>query len=78
MVTVYTQPGCGPCIGLTRRLDSLGIEYIERNIRTDESAADRVRDLGYMGTPVVEHPDGHFQGFDTDKVQQLQTALFAV
>lgn len=77
-VTVYTQPGCGPCIGLTRRLDALGIDYDLRDIRVDESAADRVRELGYTGTPVVEHPGGHFKGFDTEKVQELTVALFAV
>lgn len=77
-VTLYTQPGCGPCIGLCRLLDAAGIVYEIRDIRSDPSAADRVRELGYTGTPVLEHPDGHFQGADVTKVAELKLALFAM
>lgn len=76
LVTLYTQPGCGPCVAVERALKSAGIAFEIRNIRTDEAAYDRMVELGYTGTPVVEHPGGHFKGFEVDKIQELALALF--
>lgn len=76
VVTLYSQPGCGPCMGVSRALDAQGISYTVRNVREDEAAAARVQELGYTGTPVVEHPGGHFQGFLPDKIEELSVSLF--
>lgn len=75
-VILYSQPGCGPCVGVKRHLDANDIPYVIKNIREDEDAAARVISLGYSGTPVVEHPGGHFGGFDTEKLAKMQAALF--
>ena len=42
-VHLYWRPGCGFCIALRRRLDSLGIERYEHNIWDDPAAAAEVR-----------------------------------
>ena len=42
-VHLYWRPGCGFCIALRRRLDSLGIERQEHNIWDDPDAAAVVR-----------------------------------
>ena len=75
-ITLYSQPGCGPCVGVERALDSLGVPYEIRNVREDEEAAARVAELGYTGTPVVEHPNGHFKGFDVAELEKLRIPLF--
>ena len=75
-VTLYTQPGCGPCVGVKRALDAAGIPYTLRDIRSDEDAYARLVELGYSGTPVVEHPDGHFKGLDVEEIEKLKVRLF--
>src|SRR5699024_191720 len=52
-VILYTQPGCGPCIGLTLKLTTDGHYVREVNIREDVSSQARTAELGYTGTPVV-------------------------
>lgn len=52
-VVVYSQPGCGPCIGVKNWLKNHGIEFAEKNIRTDEVARGELSALGAQSTPVV-------------------------
>lgn len=54
---VYTQPGCGPCIAVKKKLQKLDIPYEERDV-TEPGIADEVVALGYTGTPVIVAPDG--------------------
>lgn len=75
-VILYTQPGCGPCVGVKTALERMGVDFDIRDIRTDEAAYQRVTQLGYTGTPVVEHPTGHFKGFDPEKLEELRPTLF--
>jgi len=75
-VTLYSQPGCGPCVGVESALDRMGIPFEKRNIREDSEAYDRMVELGYTGTPVVEHPGGHFKGFDPSEIAKIPVALF--
>ena len=76
-VILYSQPSCGPCVGVERFLDEYGIPFVKRDIRQDADAAARVAELGYRGTPVIEHPDGHFHGYDPEKLESIKVALFA-
>lgn len=78
VVTLYTQPGCGPCVGVKSFLERSGIPFEIRDIRADEAALARVQELGYTGTPVIEHPEGHFKGYDPEKLESIKVALFAV
>lgn len=77
LVTLYSQPGCGPCVGVEKYLERSHIPFQIRNIREDEEANARVAELGYIGTPVIEHPGGHFQGFNPEKLDSIKVALFA-
>lgn len=72
IVTLYSQPGCGPCVGVERFLEASNIPFEIRNIREDSDAAARVVELGYTGTPVIEHPGGHFKGYDPEKLTALK------
>lgn len=72
-VTLYSQPGCGPCAGVATALDRMGVPYVKRDIRDDVDAYNRLVQLGYTGTPVVEHPNGHFKGFDPVEIENLRT-----
>lgn len=74
-VILYSQPDCGPCVGVKRALDAAHIPFEIKDIRADESAAQRVVELGYTGTPVVEHPGGHFKGYNVEKIDELKVAL---
>lgn len=76
-VTLYSQPGCGPCVGVEKYLERSKIPFQIRNIREDAEAANRVAELGYSGTPVIEHPHGHFNGFNPEKLEAIKVALFA-
>lgn len=72
LVTLYSQPGCGPCVGVEQYLVASHIPFEIRNIREDEEAAARVVELGYTGTPVIEHPGGHFKGYDPEELAKLR------
>lgn len=81
-VILYSQPGCGPCIGLKRKLISDGHTFTEVNIREDDAAADRVRELGHPGTPVVEYTDAdgerrNFYGFQSGILEDIKKSLAA-
>lgn len=43
--TLFTQPGCGGCIFAAKDLRRAGIQFIERNVRVDEAAAEMVQRL---------------------------------
>ncbi|SLH42300.1 glutaredoxin [Mycobacteroides abscessus subsp. massiliense] len=43
--TLFTQPGCGGCIFAAKDLTKAGVPYTERNVRTDEAAAEMVQEL---------------------------------
>lgn len=75
-VILYSQPGCGPCVGVEKYLERAKIPFEIRNIREDEAAAARVVELGYSGTPVIEHPDGHFNGYNPEKLESIKVAMF--
>lgn len=57
-------------------LKAANIPHEIRNIREDEAAFERIVSLGYTGTPVVEHPDGHFKGYNPEKLDSIKVALF--
>ena len=77
LVTLYSQPGCGPCVGVASYLTASNIPFEKRDITKDEAAYARVVELGYSGTPVIEHPEGHFKGYDPEKLESIKVALFA-
>ncbi|WP_336881437.1 glutaredoxin family protein [Rhodococcus globerulus] len=75
VVTVYTKPGCQPCRMTKRQLDKLGVEHVTADISVDAAAEQRVKDLGYLGVPVVTAGDMHWHGYVPDKCKQVAHAL---
>lgn len=75
-VILYTQPGCGPCVSTKRFLEKYQIAHMTLDIREFPEAAEKVRGLGYQGTPVVEVITSsggfHWNGFRIDKLNHLR------
>ena len=76
-IIVYSQPGCGPCIAVTRHLRKAGVGFEVRDVRADEQAAAEVEALGYQGTPVVVAGDMHTHGYRMDWLDQVIAAVQA-
>lgn len=76
-IIVYSQPGCGPCIAVTRHLRKAGVGFEVRDVRADETAAAEVARLGYQGTPVVVAGDMHTHGYRMDWLDQVIAAVQA-
>lgn len=74
-IIVYSQPGCGPCIAVTRHLRKAGVGFEVRDVRQDEQAAAEVAALGYQGTPVVVAGDMHTHGYRRDWLDQVVDAV---
>jgi glutaredoxin-like protein NrdH len=73
-VTVYTKPSCVQCTATYRALDNKGIEYVVRDVSTDEAALEQVKALGYLQAPVVITDEEHWSGFRPDKIAALTAA----
>lgn len=72
MVTVFTTPSCQPCRLLKKRLNDLGVEFVERDVTTDPEALELAKNLGYNSSPVVLLDNGdHWQGLDPDRLKAL-------
>lgn len=70
-VVLWTQQGCGPCIGADRALKARGIPFVKIDIRyADAGRLARWR-LAGMGTPVVETDGQSFSGVDVTKLDDL-------
>lgn len=65
MITLFTQPMCGPCIWAKRTLEKLGVQHQIIDIRQDETAAQRLMQLGATGTPyLINEQTGRHWKFD--------------
>lgn len=72
MVTVFSTPSCLPCKFTKKRLDDLDIDFVDRDVSTDQEAAEIVRELGYKSVPVVLLATGeHWQGLRPDRLAAL-------
>lgn len=63
MVTLYTQPGCGPCAGAKAFLEASGVPYALIDVTRDHAAAERLRQNGFLTAPVVGYA-GHLYTID--------------
>lgn len=77
MITLYSQPGCGPCISVKTHLRKSGVGYVVRDVTADPAAAAEVAALGYLGTPVVTAGDMHTYGYRRDWLNTVVAAVQA-
>lgn len=76
MITLYTQPGCGPCTACKTAMASKGVEHTVVDLSQDPDARARVKALGYLSAPVSVNEDTgeHWQGFDLDRIKAAAAA----
>ncbi|EKT83058.1 NrdH-like glutaredoxin [Rhodococcus phage Mbo4] len=81
-VTVYSSPACMPCRATKRKLDELGVEYTSVDLADDPTAADDLKKLGHLETPVVlvrlNSGVEHWSGHRPDRLTQLAGDLAAI
>jgi glutaredoxin-like YruB-family protein len=72
-VVLYTTSWCGWCKRTRSWLDGKGVEYTDKDVERDATAAAEMRDLtgGDTGVPVVVIDGEVIQGFDQGKMQKL-------
>jgi glutaredoxin len=73
-VVIFTSNTCGYCHSAKKFLDSMSINYVERNVSTDVSARTELMKMGFMGVPVIMIDDKVVQGFDKDRIIELLNA----
>ena len=61
------------CSKVKEFLSQNKIEFVERDVASDESALDELQKLGYMTTPVTVVDGKLVVGFDREKLQKLIT-----
>jgi glutaredoxin-like protein NrdH len=70
-VTLYTKPGCGPCIATKHALDAAGIHYQTIDLDTNLAAVEHIKRLGYLQAPIIITPTDHWSGYRPDKLSEL-------
>ena len=70
-VILWTQDGCGPCIGADRALKSRGIPFVKVNVKHADAGRRAKWRLAGMSTPVVETDGQAFSGVDVDRLDAL-------
>jgi len=70
-VTVYSQPGCGPCSKVKKWLDTKQIGYTEYNVQEDPQALQTITEMGYAGVPVIVAGEDHWAGINLEKMKGL-------
>ena len=73
MVTVYSTPWCAFCKTEKQWLDSLGVQYLSKDIEEDESAKEELLaklDGQFQGVPTTEIAGQMIVGFDRPKLEE--------
>jgi glutaredoxin 3 len=52
-------------------LSQKGVEFVEKNVRTDKAALKELIDMGYQSTPVTIVDGEAVVGFDQIKIMEL-------
>jgi glutaredoxin-like protein NrdH len=71
MITVYTKPACVQCDATKRHLNKLGLDYETIDITQDETALDKILDMGFKAAPVVITDNDSWSGYNPDKINGL-------
>ncbi|WP_053955768.1 glutaredoxin family protein [Inediibacterium massiliense] len=70
-VVVFSSNTCVYCHEAKKYLDSIGVQYTEKNVSTDMAARKELMKKGFMGVPVIMVEDEAIQGFDKDRIDEL-------
>ncbi|MFW3364518.1 glutaredoxin-like protein NrdH [Aerococcus viridans] len=70
-VTVYSKPNCMQCNFTKKWLKERNIPYTELNIKEDEEALLKVKEMGFQSVPVIVTEDDSWYGFQPDKLAEL-------
>ncbi len=68
-ITVYSTSWCGFCHAAKQYFDKLGIDYTDKDVEHDRTAAqESVNKSGQMGIPVIDIDGTIIVGFDRPKI----------
>jgi len=70
MITVYGQPGCGPCHAVIRRLEKAEVPHQYVDLTQNPGQHQRLVEAGCQQTPIIETPHERFTGNDPDKINK--------
>lgn len=71
-VTIYTTPACVYCKATKAFFQEKNVQYIEKDVVTDEKARDEmIQRSGQMGVPVIDIDGKLVIGFDKAKLSEL-------
>lgn len=73
-VVIYSTEWCAFCKTLKQYLDSKNVEYVEKNVESDEIAREEMmQKLGgnFQGVPVADFNGEIVVGFDRKKIDEL-------
>ncbi len=72
MIIVYSAVWCAFCHAAKEYLDKLGVEYTEKDVEKDETAAhESVEKSGQMGIPVIDIDGTIIVGFDKVTIDEI-------
>ncbi len=71
MITIYTTPSCVYCRMAKEFFKENNLEYIEKNVATDDDAREEmIKKTGQLGVPVIEANGKIMVGFDKDSLKE--------
>lgn len=77
MITVYTQPNCGPCKQAIAALDVHGVQFEVIDVTEDAESLEHIKSLGATGTPFFMNDRGDtFQGYEGESRVKLLDMIF--
>lgn len=70
-VVVYSSDTCVYCYEAKKYLNSLNVDFVEKNVSKDMAARKELMSKGFMGVPVILVDNEVIQGFDKVRLDQL-------
>lgn len=74
-LNIYGKPHCMPCKMTVRACQDNNIPYRYFDLEADPALREKIKDMGYMESPVVENPGIEtWTGYQPDKIKSLSKA----
>ena len=70
-VTVFTSQLCSYCYVAKDYLSSKGVQYIEKDVETDQEARQELMQKGITAVPVIKIEEELIVGFDKYRIDEL-------